>query len=176
MDDLNAKANDFLARLILACALGFVLFIAIAFVLHITMPPLAVLFGSHMFIAWVICSGVTGMLLRNVKLPSFGQSKAPPGDFVTTFKHENIKLDAENNQLWVKPMLGKPMMIPRDDILAWEHEWVDTRNAMGMLFHVKNRIVLRIRNLEKPTVTVNFSRAHLTAKEWQARLTNWINH
>jgi hypothetical protein len=165
--------NNQISRTILAGLWGVIVVIAVVFVTHFTIPPLSALLYSHPIISWLLCSVVPWLLLKNYKAPL--PPSSTPTDFMPSFKHEKIALDTNNNQLWVKPMTGKPMVIARGDILGWNHEWVDAHNAFGMLFHVKNRIVLRIRNLEKPTVTVNFGRAHLTAKEWQARLTNWIN-
>jgi hypothetical protein len=166
--------NNLIGRTILAALWGVVLVIAGVFVTHFTLPPLSALLFAHPLISWLLFSIVPWLLLRNHKSPL--PPASPSTDFTPTFKHEKIAIDTNKNQMWVKPTVGKPMVIARGDILGWNHEWEDAHNAFGMLFHVKNKIVFRIRDLEKPTVTVNFGRAHLTAKEWQARLTNWINH
>jgi len=171
----ETSMNNLVGRTFVSALLGYVLFWVVLIVFKLTLGisvtnPLYM----HQFIPWVVCSVVMWFLLRNFKMPF--QPAAPTGDFKPSFKRHNIALDIENDQLWIAPTVGKPMVLHRVDILGWDHKWVDAHNAYGMLFHTKNEIRFRLNNLERPTASVKFGRDHQQAQDWHARLTKWINH
>jgi hypothetical protein len=170
----DAAVNNFMGRTVLALILGYALFWAVLIVSRITMPfSLSYALFSHQILPWLLCSVVTWLGLKRFKMP--GQSRLPPPDFKVAFKAANIALDTENDQLWIAPTAGKPMVLKRADILGWEHTWVETRNAMGKLFFVKNQLRFRLNSLERPTAAVKFGMANEAAQDWHSRLTTWMN-
>ncbi|KJV36959.1 hypothetical protein [Luteibacter yeojuensis] len=146
--------------------------------------------GAPMLIAAAV-GALAGLLLASL----FGgrkAEKAPTGLFyahgeaplTATYASNNIALDLPNRRLWLRDTSGQALIVHLDHVAAWEHTWTNTTNTYGTVGRIKNEMTFRLRQLDRPTVRIRFSRHsdmfngnanHAEAEAWQARLTTLIN-
>lgn len=146
--------------------------------------------GAPMPIAAAL-GALAGLLLasifggRKTQKPQSGQYHAHgEAPLIATYASDNIALDFPNRRLWLRDTAGRTMIVDLDHVAAWQHVWADTTNGWGKTGRIKNEMVFRLRQLDRPTVRIQFRRHNdmfssnanfAEAEAWQARLTTLIN-
>lgn len=106
----------------------------------------------------------------------------PP--FNPAFGADTIALDTQHQTLWVRDIRGNRYIFDRAQIAEWTHHWSISRNAWGHSFHRENRLEIRTRSLDTPTVIIAFRRYrdwtgsnknYRAAVEWKDRLSVFVN-
>ncbi len=102
-------------------------------------------------------------------------------DFKADFAHDNIAIDSAGGKIWVCDSDGTKAVLNKSDLLRWELASTQVGDQHG-----NNRIVLHVRDLNRPKWTLPFKR-HTDAlrwsakrnrdeaEEWMSRLTTWLH-
>jgi hypothetical protein len=121
-----------------------------------------------------IIAVVLWMILSAFSKPTYKRPKSLPADFQIAYHAKNIALDTNHDRVWLQPDRGDPVVLDRSQISEWSHEWLIITAGVGIGQKRNNRIVFKVKDLMRPTLTVKFPN-YRTAEEWQARLTAWKN-
>lgn len=108
--------------------------------------------------------------------PGWGPAGTEDRPFQPTAIGPGIAIDDNHDWLWLLADGHGAILVEKTKIRDWKHEWVDSqRDGGGRIRHLRNFLVLRLADNERPVVKVSFGPEYTKAEEWQARLTTWIN-
>lgn len=135
-----------------------------------------------MFIAAIPVAVVVNALAKPRGAQRYQIKGADP--FVPAFASDTIALDTENQKVWLWDVRGKRHIFERSQLAEWTHHWTISRNMWGHSFHRENRLEIRTRSLDTPTVVIAFARNrdwtgsnrnYQDAVEWKDRLSVFVN-
>ncbi|MGH8053734.1 MAG: hypothetical protein ACREP4_07425 [Stenotrophomonas sp.] len=126
-------------------------------------------------IGWVVSIIV---LLVRPAAGTAGASHAMPRDLNATHWHDNIAINAQNGNVWLREKSGRAIVVHSSDIKNLNHTWASNNNAQAY----RNRLEVTVNNLDKPVWVIEFDRHNESwiykgrnkqeANEWAARLSS----
>jgi hypothetical protein len=129
---------------------------------------------TNTLVIWAIVAVVLWMILSSFSSPSYARHGSMPAGFQSTFRAQNIAMDATSHRLWLRPDRGDPIVLEKSQISEWAHEWLMVTGGPGIGQKRNNCIVFKVRDITRPVLTVKFPN-YRSAEEWQARLSEWKN-
>jgi hypothetical protein len=153
---------------------------ALSLVLVIVFPK-----GTWPF-ALFIAAVPVGLILNEVVRPRGAQRFQLKGypPFNASIASHTMAIDTDTDRLWVCDRQGRRYVFDKSELAEWTHRWTVNRNFWGRSFYRENRIELRTRNLQVPSVIVPFGRYrdwtganknYAMAVEWTDRLSVFVN-